>query len=396
MKANMLLTIVMVLCSLLLSDCKNATINDKSQNESQEISNQELSEGNSVLAAEYKLDAKKVETEAFNTESLESNTKETQARVVNRIEVADKTVSVPENQEGITEPNAETVMSKESGGNSAIDNNRNRTTEPNINSRLASNPAIQEINLADLNRTKETLNQNTTVEKQIGEVVEDKKRVAPAVQGTFNHDKWNSILTANVSGSGKVDYPSIKSKVSELDEYLQLLSKNTPQSSWSDNKTKAYWINAYNAFTIKLIIDNYPVAKITDLHSGKPWDHKWIKLGDKTYSLNDIEHVILRPTYNDARIHFAVNCAAKSCPKVWNQAWTEENIEGALDKLTKAFITNENANQLSAKSVSVSKIFDWYKEDFGDLIAFLNKYANTKISSNAKVTFNDYDWRLNS
>ncbi len=224
---------------------------------------------------------------------------------------------------------------------------------------------------------------------------EEIKNVVNA-QTAFSHESWNAILKANVSGGGKVNYVGIKSNISELDNYLELLSQNTPLSSWSKNKTKAYWINAYNAFTIKLIIDNYPVGSITDLHGGKPWDKKWINLGSKTYSLNDIEHVILRPTYNDPRIHFAVNCAAKSCPKVWNNAWTESNIESALDKLTREFVTNNSANQISEKSVNLSKIFEWYKEDFGNLIDFLNQYSTTKISSNAKVAFNDYNWKLNS
>jgi len=212
----------------------------------------------------------------------------------------------------------------------------------------------------------------------------------------LDHSKWNEILQASVSNSGNVDYGKIKSNSTKLDNYLKTLSDNIPQDSWSKNKTKAYWINAYNAFTIKLIIDNYPLGSITDLYGGKPWDHQWVKLGSKTYSLNDIEHKILRPTYNDARIHFAVNCAAKSCPKIWNKAWTESNIEGALDKLTREFVNNKQANQLSSKSVSVSKIFDWYKEDFGDLTEFLSKYSDTDISSDAKITYNDYNWKLNT
>jgi len=174
------------------------------------------------------------------------------------------------------------------------------------------------------------------------------------------------------------------------------LKSNAPLPGWSANKEKAYWINVYNAYTIKMIIDNYPVQKITDLHGGKPWDQKWINIGNKTYSLNDVEHKILRPKFNDARIHFAVNCAAKSCPKVWNRAWTEENIEGALETLTKAFVTNTSQNQITPNAVNLSKIFEWYREDFGDLINFLNKYSTTKISSNAKIAFNDYDWKLNS
>jgi len=228
------------------------------------------------------------------------------------------------------------------------------------------------------------------------EATQVEKASAETAQTGFNHSIWDGLLKSNVSNDGSVNYSGIKTDINKLNEYLTLLSENTPETSWSKNKTKAYWINAYNAFTIKLILDNYPLGSITDLHNGKPWDVKWIELSDKAYSLNDIEHVILRPTYKDARIHFAVNCAAKSCPKVWNKAWTEENIEAALDKLTKEFIANTAANQISKDKVSISKIFDWYKEDFGDLVQFLNKYSSTQIAPDATVSFNDYNWKLNS
>ena len=157
----------------------------------------------------------------------------------------------------------------------------------------------------------------------------------------------------------------------------------------------AFWINAYNAFTVKLIVDNYPVASITKLDGGKPWDRKWIKIGDKTYSLNNIENDILRPQFKDARIHFAVNCAAQSCPPLLNKAWTADNLESNFEKQAKAFVNNPKFNTISAKNVKVSKIFDWYKADFGNLIDFLNKYASTNINGNAKVEYVEYDWALN-
>ena len=141
-----------------------------------------------------------------------------------------------------------------------------------------------------------------------------------------SHEKWDNLLKEFVSNSGKVNYKGIKAVEGKLDDYLQILTENPVQTNWSKNEKMAYWINAYNAFTVKLIVKNYPVSSIMKLHNGKPWDVKWIQLGNKTYSLNEIEHRILRPKYKDARIHFAVNCAAKSCPPLLNRAWKAENL----------------------------------------------------------------------
>ncbi|MEM1328827.1 MAG: DUF547 domain-containing protein [Bacteroidota bacterium] len=210
-----------------------------------------------------------------------------------------------------------------------------------------------------------------------------------------DHSAWNSILQENVSATGKVNYEAIKKNVSKLDKYLSTLESNTPKSSWSKDAQLAYWINAYNAYTVKLIVDNYPVTKITDLHDGKPWDVKWIKIGGKTYSLNDIEHNTIRKQFDEPRIHFAVNCAAKSCPPLLNQAWTASNLDKLLERQTRTFINNSRYNTISSGKVEVSKIFDWYGEDFGSLVKYLNKYSDTKINSNATVEFRSYDWRLN-
>ena len=157
----------------------------------------------------------------------------------------------------------------------------------------------------------------------------------------------------------------------------------------------AFWINAYNAFTIKKIIDNYPLQSITDLDGGKPWDAKWIKLDGRTLSLNNIENDIIRPTYNEPRIHFAVNCAAQSCPPLLNKAWTPGNMEKYFDSQAKNFINNAKYNELGSNP-KVSKIFEWYGKDFGDLKAYLNKYASSKIPADATIGYKDYDWSLNN
>jgi len=210
----------------------------------------------------------------------------------------------------------------------------------------------------------------------------------------FSHTDWDELLRKHVSSTGKVNYKGIKGEQSKFEGYLKDLAANPVKNDWPRAKKMAYWINAYNAYTIKLIIDNYPVSSITKLNGGKPWDRKWIKLGTDTYSLNDIENNILRPQFKDARIHFAVNCAAKSCPPVLNRAWTAANLNSNFEKQSKAFI-NGSLNEISAKKIKLSKIFDWYGEDFGDLIAFLNEYSSTPINKNAKIEFVEYDWALN-
>jgi len=209
------------------------------------------------------------------------------------------------------------------------------------------------------------------------------------------HAAWNGLLSKYVSSTGNVDYGSFKKNEAQLDSYLSWLSANAPSKTDKSQKAKAYWINAYNAYTVKLIVDNYPVSSITDLHGGKPWDVSWIKLGGSTYSLNNIEHDILRPIWKDARIHFAVNCAAKSCPPIANKAYTVGNMNALLDSSTKKFINNSSYNSVSSSSLTLSKIFDWYKEDFGDLITYINKYSSVDVGSGASISFKDYNWSLN-
>ena len=209
-----------------------------------------------------------------------------------------------------------------------------------------------------------------------------------------NYDTYNAFLQKNVSATGAVNYKNIKKNKAELDNIVAVFSAKTPDKTWTKNDALTYWLNAYNLFTIKLIADNYPVKKITDLDGGKPWDVKRIELGGQKYSLNQIENDIIRPTYKDARIHFAVNCAAKSCPPLLNKAFYSTTVQSVLDQRTKSFVAGKT-NVLSEKNAKISKIFDWYKVDFGDVTAFLSKYSTVKVAKDAKVEFADYDWNLN-
>ncbi|AOW17406.1 hypothetical protein LPB03_07995 [Polaribacter vadi] len=220
-------------------------------------------------------------------------------------------------------------------------------------------------------------------------------------QGNAQTSIYNDLLQKHVTKDGIVDYKSFKADKAKLDTYISYLEKTTPASSWSENKQKAFWINAYNAYTIKLILENYPLKSIMDIkQDGKTaWKIPFAKVGGKTYTLDYIEHEILRKNLFDPRIHVGVNCASVSCPKLGNIAFTEENIDANLEKLMKTFINDSSRNKITNNKVQISSIFDWFKEDFtknGSVIDYLNKYSNTEINSNAAISYLKYDWSLNN
>lgn len=244
--------------------------------------------------------------------------------------------------------------------------------------------------------TAENLRKEKELIAKAAQKAENAKRIKEATSQMAMHDDFNALLKKHVSSSGKVNYQGFKKEEVRLDAYLKVLEKTIIKKSWSRNKTLAFWINAYNANTIKLILKNYPVKSIMDLNNGKPWDVKWIKIDQRTLSLNNIENDIIRPKYKEPRIHFAVNCAAKSCPPLLNKAWTESNLNSNLERQTKSFINNSNYNTITSGKVEVSKIFDWYGKDFGDLKTYLNKYSSTKIGEGTSVNFKTYNWNLNN
>ena len=215
-------------------------------------------------------------------------------------------------------------------------------------------------------------------------------------QEKFDHTSWDQALLLNVSDEGLVNYNRFMRDSSLLYSYFQELSVNKPDETWSRDEQMAYWINAYNAYTIKLIIDSYPITSIKDIED--PWDKKFFKIDGEWYSLNDLEHKILRK-YGDPRIHFAINCASFSCPVVWNRAYTADNLQTALDAQTEKFINDPTRNTITKTDVKVSKIFSWYKRDFkingGDVVDFINRYAKVKIDNQAEKGYRDYDWNLN-
>ena len=196
-----------------------------------------------------------------------------------------------------------------------------------------------------------------------------------------------------------VDYQSLKNNETILDNYLKYLQETIPTENWSLNKEKAYWLNTYNAYTIKIILTNYPLKSIRDIKiDGKTaWKIPLIKVGENTYSLDWIEHEILRKKYNDPRIHVGINCASVSCPKLGNFAFSESNVETALTNLMIDFINDDDRNKISKNNVELSKIFDWFSSDFtknGTIIKYLNNYASKKINEKAVKAVNDVSFKL--
>ena len=210
-----------------------------------------------------------------------------------------------------------------------------------------------------------------------------------------NHTTWNQLLKKHVSDQGKVDYLGFKKDLTELNAYLDWLSNSKPSETWSKDQLMAFWINAYNALTIKLIVDRYPISSIKDIYS--PWNIKVITIANKTLSLNNIEHDILRKM-GDPRIHFGIVCASISCPKLQNEAFNTQNTNRLLNKASREFLADSTKNELTTDAAELSKIFKWFAKDFkqeGSLIDFLNKFADIRIASNATISFKDYNWGLN-
>lgn len=229
---------------------------------------------------------------------------------------------------------------------------------------------------------------------------------AQTQQRAPSHAQWDALLKKHVTADGWIDYKGFKKDQAKLDSYLGKLQEGVPDpKTWSREEQLAYWINAYNAFTVKLIIDNYPLKSIKNLNSSIAvptintiWDKKFFTLGGQPYSLNMIEHSILRKNFDEPRIHFAINCASVSCPVLLNEAYNASRLENQLEKQTRQFINDPTKNKISARNPSVSSIFNWFGEDFkkkGTLVEYLNRYSKIKINPNAKISFLEYDWNLN-
>ncbi len=212
-----------------------------------------------------------------------------------------------------------------------------------------------------------------------------------------SYPEYTAFLQKYVSSTGKVNYKGILKDRAALDRILETFSENPPTDTWSSNEKLAYWINVYNAFTIRLVIDHYPLASIQDI--GHPWDQKIVRIGEKKYTLNEIENTIIRKQFQEPRVHFALNCASKSCPMLYNKAFQAKYLDFQLSKQTGRFLNDPNRNDLSdPKHIVISKIFDWYKSDFsgsGGVVAFIERYSDASPSKNTQISYKEYSWKLN-
>jgi len=220
------------------------------------------------------------------------------------------------------------------------------------------------------------------------------------------HGEFTKLLEKHVNANGQVDYLGFQKDSIVLNAYLSHLRKSPPNDSvWPVEEQIAYWINTYNAFTIKLVIDHYPVSSIKDIGSSiqipfinSPWDISFIEIGDQLLTLNNIEHRILRKEFAEPRIHFAIVCASISCPKLRNEAFIALKLDEQLNEQAIGFINDPSKNEISADEIKISKIFQWFGGDFkkdGTLIDYLNQFSDINISKNAKTRFLDYNWGLN-
>jgi Protein of unknown function, DUF547 len=209
-------------------------------------------------------------------------------------------------------------------------------------------------------------------------------------------DPANLVRYAEVSAEDK----------GSLNQYLVKLS-NLPISKLNSAEQKAVWINLYNALTVQTILNHYPVESIRDISSGwfssGPWDLKLISIEGIELSLNDIEHRILRPIWQDNRVHYAVNCASIGCPNLQPVPFSAENSDQLLDKAAHDFINSSRGVDVSGKRLRLSSIYDWFQVDFGSsetaVIEHLEKFATADLADRLKVYGKTisyyYDWKLN-
>ena len=230
----------------------------------------------------------------------------------------------------------------------------------------------------------------------------------------IDHSEWNTFLAntlvPDADGVNRIAY----AKVSEADKkrlkaYLSALSA-VPISEFSRGEQFAYWINLYNALTMDLVLDRYPVKSIRDIAISPgfftigPWGKKLVRVEGEELSLDDIEHRILRPIWKDPRIHYAVNCAALGCPSLMPSAFTPSNTEELLERGATDYINGPHGARFdSGTRLIASSLYDWYQDDFGGdeaaVIAHLRSYARpalaAKLESITEVYDFEYDWTLN-
>ncbi|MEM9062248.1 MAG: DUF547 domain-containing protein [Pseudomonadota bacterium] len=237
----------------------------------------------------------------------------------------------------------------------------------------------------------------------------------PNSKVAVDHSAWDGVLARHLKPAAKgvalFDYTGLKGspEAAQLDGYLDALAA-TPVSSLNRDEQFAYWANLYNALTVKVVIDNLPVASIRDidispgLFGAGPWDKTLITVEGEELTLNDIEHRILRPIWNDPRVHYAVNCASIGCPNLKATAWTADTLDKDLNVAARGYINDPRGVSVADGKIVVSRIFDWFIEDFGGseagVIAHLGRFAEpdlkAKIEQIGGLSSTGYDWSLNA
>ncbi len=229
---------------------------------------------------------------------------------------------------------------------------------------------------------------------------------------TVDHSVWDKLLKTYIktdtSGLNRFAYSKVTPEdQKKLETYLKQLS-GIEISDRARPIQLAYWINLYNALTVKVILDNYPVKSIRDIDtsgifSNGPWGAELIEVEEEILTLDDIEHAILRPIWKDPRIHYAVNCASVGCPNLHAAAFTANNTESLLEKGAKDYINSPRGLVIENGKVNVSKIYKWFAHDFGNsekgIIKHLVKYATPERAAALKeigtISGTTYDWQLN-
>lgn len=229
---------------------------------------------------------------------------------------------------------------------------------------------------------------------------------------TIDHGAWDEFLGRYVStdknGVNRVDYGAVSdADRTRLDAYVRNLEA-TRVTALSSDEQLAFWINLYNARTVQLILENYPIGSIRAIKSNPfdfdgPWDNADVTVSGQTLTLNDIEHKIIRPIFDEPRIHYAVNCAAVGCPNLRKQAYVAATLDETLETAAREYINNARGVRLDDDKLIASKIFAWYREDFGeseeDLITHIRKFAEPSLAQalqgRKKINRYEYDWALN-
>jgi hypothetical protein len=225
----------------------------------------------------------------------------------------------------------------------------------------------------------------------------------PAPKRGFDHSAFDGLLAKYVTPDGVRyrDWSADDADRKALDEYVARLAGGRPSGLPSPDAL-AFWIDAYNALTLKLILDNYPVKSIKNI--GSPWKKTLITVEGRDLSLNDIENEVIRKEWDEPRIHFALNCASVSCPPLRAGAYTGAELDTQLEEQTRAFLADPAFNRLDAGEgkLHLSKIFQWYREDFeGEdrtLVDWLRPYLpglEGREDGDPKIDFGGYDWDLN-